>query len=125
MYAVKPRNSTDDHDENDDSDDVDGISSARPPPITSAERRPILRNRVSIHDVQDSELYRPQSHLSDQQENNGVFELNNRDRQNSDSINIDVNADRMTDHLRMLVNSYNRSMIALGIKDEINRATIK
>src|SRR5436190_11845207 len=124
MYAVKPRNSTDDH-ENDDPEDVDGISSARPPPITSAERRPILRNRISIHDIQDSELYRPQSHLSDNQENNGVFELNNRDRQNDDSINIDVNADRMTDHLRMLVDSYNRSMIALGIKDEINRATMK
>lgn len=124
MYAVKPRNSTDD-DENDDPENVDGISSARPPPITSAERRPMLRNRISIHDIQDSELYRPQSHLSDNQENNGVFELNNRDRQNGDSINIDVNADRMTDHLRMLVDSYNRSMIALGIKDEINRATMK
>ena len=125
MYAVKPRNSTDEQDENDDSDNVDAISSALPPPITSAERRPMLRNRVSIHDIQDSELYRPQSHLSDQQENNGVFELNNRDRRNSDSINIDINAGRMTDHLRMLVESHYRSMIALGIKDEINRATAK
>ena len=125
MYAVKPRNSSDGQDENDDLDDVDGISSARPPPITSAERRPMLRNRVSIHDIQNSQLYQPQSNLSDQQENNGVFELNNRDRRNSDSINIDVNADRMTDHLRMLVENYYRSMIALGIKDEINRATTK
>src|SRR5438045_8271019 len=122
MYAVKPRNSTDEQDENDDSDNVDAISSALPPPITSAERRPMLRNRISIHDIQDSELYRPQSHLSDNQENNGDFELNNRDRQNDDSINIDVIADRMTDHLIMLVDSYNRSMIDLGIKDEINGA---
>ena len=125
MYAVKPRNSSDDQDEDDDSELVDGISSARPPPITSAERRPMLRNRVSIHDVQDSELYRPQSRSPDQQENNGVFELNNRDRQNDDSIDIEMDGDRMTDHLKMLVDGYNRSMISLGIKDEINRAETK
>ncbi|CAB4384530.1 hypothetical protein RhiirA5_476344 [Rhizophagus irregularis] len=122
MYAVKPRNSSEDQDEDDDSEIIDGISSARPPPISSAERRPMLRNRVSIHDIQDSELYRPQSRLSDQQENNGVFELNNRDVQSDDSININVHSDRMTDHLKMLVDGYNRSMISLGIKDEIDRA---
>lgn len=124
MYAVKPRNSTEDQDD-DDSEIIDGISSARPPPISSAERRPMLRNRVSIHDIQDSELYRPQSRLSDQQENNGVFELNNRDVQSDDSININVHNDRMTDHLKMLVDGYNRSMISLGIKDEIDRAETK
>jgi hypothetical protein len=122
MYAVKPRNSSENQDEDYDSEIVDGISSARPPPITSAERRPMLRSRVSIHDIQDSELYRPQSLLSDQQENNGSFELNNRDSHSDDSINIDMHNDRMTDHLKMLVDGYNRSMISLGIKDEIDRA---
>lgn len=111
MYASKPPSN----------DENDGISSARSPDIV-AETRPALRNRASIHDIQDSELYEPSLRSSDQQESLGVYELNNRERQNTDSININMNADGMTDHLRMLVISYNRSMIALGIKDEINRA---
>ncbi|CAG8596413.1 4749_t:CDS:10 [Funneliformis mosseae] len=106
MYAVKPPTFDDEN---------DGISSARSSDIAT-EARPILRNRASIHDIQDLELYEPNRtplRSSDQQEHQ---------IQNSDSININVDSDGMTDHLRMLIMSYNRSMIALGIKDEINRA---
>ncbi len=114
MYASKPHTSN---------EEDDGISSARSPDI-EAETRPMLRSRASVHDIQDSELYEPNRlppHSSDQQENIGSYELNNRERHSIDSININMNGDGMTDHLRMLVISYNRSMIALGIKDEINR----
>src|SRR5688572_13458447 len=110
MYASKPHTTNDEN---------DGSSSARSSD-TVAETRPTLRNRASIHDLQDSELYEP-SRPSDQQENIGAYELNNRER-NIDSINISMNGGGITDHLRMLITSYNRSMIALQIKDEIDRA---
>src|SRR5688572_3259168 len=53
MYALNH----DSNNEQDDDDgvDVDGVFSAHSPPVTSAEKRPILRNRVSIYDIQDLE----------------------------------------------------------------------
>ncbi|CAG8460097.1 9460_t:CDS:2 [Acaulospora colombiana] len=87
-----------------------------------------IRNRASIHDIQDLQLYSPHRPQTENSTNNTIpIELNNRDRRNADSPDVEINGfgDEISEHLRMLVTSYRRSLIALGIKDEIDRAVHK
>ncbi|CAG8558234.1 14293_t:CDS:10 [Cetraspora pellucida] len=87
--------------------------------------RPQLQSRNSIHEIQDSQLYSPSPRTSE--DNGSSFELNNREmsratENNSHDIDMGEVSDYMSDHLRMLVESYRRSSIATRIRMEIDRA---
>lgn len=119
MYAARPHHDRTTENDND--------SSVRP------ESRPLLLNRTSIHDLQDMQLYSPQSinpgsnsnndnNINNNNNNNNIsspIELNNRE------VDIDMSNDGFDDdtseQLRNLVTAYRRSLIALEIKDEIDR----
>ncbi|KAF0392430.1 ABC transporter [Gigaspora margarita] len=115
MYAARQH---DDTNENQDSNSNGNVS------IPGA--RPQLPTRNSIHEIQDSQLYTPRT----SEDNVGSFELNNRrprennlPRENSThDINMGEIGDNMSDHLRMLVESYRRSPIAAGVTSEIDLA---
>ncbi|CAG8514342.1 13989_t:CDS:10 [Ambispora leptoticha] len=132
MYAVKPR------DEEIVDDLPEGTSTAistspanatndgpESTPVSrfAANNRPPLRNRASIHDIQDLQLYAPQPPSNQhEQENSPLLELNDRSRPGStDDIGLDVETEGMSEHLRMLVERYRRSLVALQVKDEIDR----
>ncbi|CAG8554698.1 14738_t:CDS:10 [Cetraspora pellucida] len=87
--------------------------------------RPQLQSRNSIHEIQDSQLYSPSPRTSE--DNGSSFELNNREmsratENNSHDIDMGEVGDYMSDHLRMLVESYRRSSISTRIRIEIDRA---
>ncbi|CAG8443584.1 9688_t:CDS:10 [Ambispora gerdemannii] len=127
MYAVKPR------EEEDIIDDLpEGNSTAISPSSTNPEstpvsrfvtnHRPPLHNRTSIHDIQDLQLYAPQPPSNQQeQENTPLLELDERRQGSTDDIGLDVETEGMSEHLRMLVERYRRSLVALQVKDEIDR----
>ncbi|KAG9289200.1 hypothetical protein G9A89_022509 [Geosiphon pyriformis] len=131
MYAIKPRDESIDQ-----SDLAEGRSTAISSDINSnaalnSERlsttdRPTLRNRASIHDIQDLQLYTPHRPSEENiPETNSLFELNNRNRllrENQGDIGLEIESESMSEHLKMLIKSYRRSLLALGVKDEINRS---
>ncbi|CAG8460707.1 452_t:CDS:10 [Dentiscutata erythropus] len=117
MYAARHRDNTDEN------QDANGDASI------PGGTRPQLPSRNSIHEIQDSQLYAP-SPSRTSEENGGSIELNNRRprendaprENNSHDINMREIGNNMSEHLRMLVESYNTSQIANGVRSEINRA---
>ncbi|CAG8671805.1 12165_t:CDS:10, partial [Racocetra persica] len=86
--------------------------------------RPLLQSRNSIHEIQDSQLYAPSPSRTSEENS---FELNNRElsratENSSHDIDMGEANDYMSDHLRMLVESYRRSSIATRIRNEIDRS---
>ncbi|CAG8760361.1 2294_t:CDS:2, partial [Racocetra fulgida] len=78
--------------------------------------------------IQDSQLYAP-SPSRTSEENGSSFELNNRElsratENSSHDIDMGEVNDNMSDHLRMLVDSYRKSSIATRIRNEIDRSNV-
>ncbi|CAG8724101.1 14882_t:CDS:2, partial [Acaulospora morrowiae] len=122
MFAAKPHEGSNENHNANGEENNNGISTAIAPVETTPSIRQPLRN--SIHDIQDLELYSPHQPQSENSLNDSIpIELSNRDGSNADSADININefSDDISEHLRMLVTSYRRSLIALGIKDEIDR----